>query len=325
MAETPLVSVVVPCRNRAKYLRPTVDSILEQKYPRLECVVVDAVSNDGTVEILKSYGDRIRWVSEPDKGHANAINKGWRSLSRGSILAWLNADDVYATRDSVSLGVEYLLSHPEADVVYGRCGSIDSTGRIIGMSYFHEWDLKYAVMYCDHCIPQPASFIRRSILERVGWLDESQYQKKDHELWLRIGLVGRIDAIPELLAHARDHEGNLGYEGYTTAESCVQLTRKFFANPDLPAEWQGRFRESLSNAHIAGMIYSWERGRHVALTFSYLARAIAIYPPNLFRAIVRTVSVMMASFLRVEPFAPPPTPAHTSSNREYHVVERSQR
>jgi hypothetical protein len=67
------------------------------------------------------------------------------------------------------------------------------------MSYLHEWDLEYAVEHCDHCIPQPAAFIRRRILEKVGWLDTAYISKKDHELWLRIGLAGVIRHIPVLL------------------------------------------------------------------------------------------------------------------------------
>ncbi|HEY3248887.1 MAG TPA: glycosyltransferase, partial [bacterium] len=95
------MSVVVPCLNRAGYLAQTIDSILAQDYPHLECVVVDGGSTDGTVDLLRSYGEAVRWVSEPDRGHADAINKGWQ-MSRGTILAWLNADDVYVAVDAVS-------------------------------------------------------------------------------------------------------------------------------------------------------------------------------------------------------------------------------
>ena len=76
-AKLPLVSLVVPCLDRAHYLRPTLDSILRQDYLNIECIVIDGGSTDGTVDILRSYGERIQWVSEPDQGHADAINKGW--------------------------------------------------------------------------------------------------------------------------------------------------------------------------------------------------------------------------------------------------------
>ena len=177
------------------------------------------------------------------------------------------------------------------------------------MSYSHDWDLLYAVENCDHCIPQPAAFIRRSILERVGWLDESQYQKKDHELWLRIGLNGKIDSTPHLLAHARDHEGNLGYQGDTTAESCIQLTRKFFARPDLPPEFRGRYRRAMSNAYITGMVYAWEGGHHFGKTMSFLAHAVAVDPPNSLYALRRALSVIVSDSLHINRRVIPQTPS----------------
>src|SRR3990170_5405645 len=77
MSDLPVVSVVIPCLNRAHLLGPTIESVLQQDYPQVECVVVDGGSSDGTVEILQSYGESLKWVSEPDGGHADAINKGW--------------------------------------------------------------------------------------------------------------------------------------------------------------------------------------------------------------------------------------------------------
>src|SRR3989338_2899361 len=88
----PLVSVVIPCLNGVRFLDNTIDSVLRQDYPHIECIVVDGGSEDGTVEILKTYGDKIRWVSEPDQGTSDAINKGWQR-SRGTLLGWLPVGD----------------------------------------------------------------------------------------------------------------------------------------------------------------------------------------------------------------------------------------
>src|SRR5450432_2410784 len=230
MTGTPLVSVVIPCINRAPFLRPTIDSALGQDYPQVECIVVDGGSTDGSLDILREYGDRIRWVSEPDRGHADAINKGWR-LSRGEILAWLNADDLWIAPGAVSAAMSHLEAHPETDVVFGECEAVDLEGRFLAMSYGRDWDLEHAVVHCDYCIPQPTSFMRRSILERVGWLDEAFVSKKDHELWLRIGLAGRIERLPIVLARERIGPGYLAARGDITARACVQLTRKFFTLP----------------------------------------------------------------------------------------------
>jgi glycosyltransferase involved in cell wall biosynthesis/2-polyprenyl-3-methyl-5-hydroxy-6-metoxy-1,4-benzoquinol methylase len=250
---------------------PTVESVLQQDYPHIECIVVDAGSSDGTIEILKSYGDRIRWVSEPDNGQGDAINKGWK-MSRGEILAWLNADDVWEVPGAVSRAVEYLRANPEAEVVYGDCGEIDSDGNVVGMSYLREWDLEYAVEYCDHCIPQPAAFIRRRILEKVGWLDPEIF-KVDHELWLRIALAGEIHHLPTLLGHARNLKG-MSFDGLTAAPSCVQLTRKFFTLPNVPEALRKKKRRAVSNAFLRGIDYAWEGGRHWSLIAAYTLRAI---------------------------------------------------
>lgn len=281
-----MLSVVVPCRNRARYLRATIDSILTQQGPPIECIVVDACSTDGTVDILHSYGQRIRWVSEPDAGHADAINKGWR-MARGDVLAWLNADDVYAP-GGPGEALAYLAAHDEVDVVYGDCGAIDDDPdaiRQFGYSYLRPWDLDYAVLHCDNCIPQPSAFIRRRILDRVGMLDTTFHQKKDHELWLRIAARGGIIRhVPRLWAHARAIRG-LSFDGRTAAPACPQLTRHYFTNLKgyeyissdrnkcTHTLFGGRGR-AMSNAHVRGMAYAWAGGRLRGLCGRYAAAAV---------------------------------------------------
>jgi glycosyltransferase involved in cell wall biosynthesis len=258
-------------------LVPTIESILQQDYPNIECNVVDGGSTDDTIEVLRCYKERIKWVSEPDNGSADAINKGWR-MSKGEILAWLNADDVWVVPDAVSKVVAYLEAHPEVDVVYGDCGAIDVEGNLIGMSYVHEWDLEYAVKYCDHCIPQPAAFIRRRILEKVGWLD-ANFIIMDKDLWYRIGLIGTIRYVPILLAHARSHTSFWHSKSYLVAADCVQIINKFFDNPDLPIKFRNIRPRAISNSYLRGIYYAWV-GRHWKTVFSYALRATVADPTN---------------------------------------------
>jgi hypothetical protein len=142
------------------------------------------------------------------------------------------------------------------------------------------------VEYCDHCIPQPAAFIRRRILERVGWLDTAFYQKKDHELWLRIGLEGKIEHIPILLAHARSTRG-LSFDGKTAAPACVQVTRKFYTFPSIPPALQRKKRRAFSNSYLRGMDYAFAGGCLWGIIFDYALRAALVDPTNARNALRR--------------------------------------
>ena len=282
LTRQPVVSVVVPCLNREEYVGATIDSILGQDYPSVECIVMDGGSTNGTVDVLRSYGDKIRWVSKPDGGHSAAINSGWRR-SAGDILAWLNADDLWKRPDAVAQAVEFLATHDDVDIVYGRCGAVNAEGRVIGESYLHEWDLPYAVEFCDHCIPQPASFIRRSIVEKVGWLDESIASGKDHDLWLRVGLVGRIEHHPVTLAYERATPGTWADRGDLSAQGKIALTKKFFALPNVPVSIQKLKRRSISNTYLKAGEYAWSGGKHWLVWMRCLLFAFLWDPTNLKR------------------------------------------
>lgn len=274
----PLVSVVIPCLNRKHYLVPTIESILQQDYPHIECIVVDGGSTDGTIDVLKNYEGRIRWVSEPDNSAADAINKGWQ-MGTGEVLAWLNADDLWEVPNAISQIVAYLQTHPDVDMVYGDCGAIDAQGNLIGMSYLHEWDLEYAIEYCDHCIPQPATFIRRSIIEKVGWLDTTLLFM-DRDLWCRIGLVGKIEHIPVVLAFARQGPSYWDSNVHVAAENCVRITRKFFNLPNIPNSIRSRKRRAISNSYQRGIKYAFVKERHWRIIFGYSIRAALADPTN---------------------------------------------
>ncbi|MGH7848212.1 MAG: glycosyltransferase family 2 protein, partial [Candidatus Binatia bacterium] len=250
--QRPPISVVIPSLNRANLLLPTLESVLQQDYPHLECIVIDGGSNDETVSILGDFDGRIRWLSEPDHGPSDAINKGWR-IATGEILAWLNADDLWAP-GAVSAAVSYFEQNPEIDVVYGNCGIIDQDGNPIAVASVREWNLRYAVEHCDHVIYQPASFMRRSILERVGWLWPKLCH--DHELWLRISLMGgKIQRIPFLLAYARHHSGNLGYCPDIVVPLKLEITRRVFDYSAVPEELRNVRERALSNAYLRGIDY----------------------------------------------------------------------
>ena len=116
--DLPLVSVVTPSYNMAAYLPRTIDSVLSQDYPKIEYIVTDGGSTDGTIDILKSYGDRLQYFVEPDKGPSDAVYKGFCHAT-GEVFAWLGADDVYLP-GAVRTAVDALMADPSIDVVYGE-------------------------------------------------------------------------------------------------------------------------------------------------------------------------------------------------------------
>lgn len=285
----PKVSVVIPTLNRAAYLRETIESVLRQDYEPLECIVIDGGSTDGSLEIIEEYDDRIEWLSEPDEGHADAINKGW-SIASGEVLAWLNADDRYLIPDAVGRGIRCLTASGSADVVYGDYRIIDESGNVLRDRVRPPgWDLKRAVEYCDYTIPQPTSFIRRRILERVDYLDEDFGNGKDHELWLRIGLEGSIKYCPEIIAEERDVPGLSETESMARAK--IRVTEKFLSRSDLPADFtsDGFRRRALSNSYFEAAKYIWTGNASSWKMGIYIGKALLCDPTNALNILGRMV------------------------------------
>lgn len=201
----PLVSIVTPSYNQGKYLRRAIDSVLRQDYPHIEYFVIDGGSRDDSVEILKSYGDRLRWVSEPDRGQCDAINKGF-ALARGSLWGFLCSDDLLLP-GAVATAVRHLENRPHCDLVYGRAYWIDASDRVTGLYDTEDFSPGRLGKTCFIC--QPAAFWRREIAERVGPLNVRLHFSLDYEYWLRMVRAGaRFEHIPEIMACSRLHTGS---------------------------------------------------------------------------------------------------------------------
>jgi glycosyltransferase involved in cell wall biosynthesis len=198
----PLVSIVTPSYNQARFLRRTIDTVLAQDYPRIEYVVIDGGSTDGSVELLRSYDDRVRWLCEPDRGQSDAINKGF-ALTGGAIRAYLNSDDVLWP-GAVRSVVEHFARHPDWDLVYGNAYHIDADDGIIDRYPTARYDLGRLLQNCFIC--QPATFWRARIADRVGPFDAHLHYAMDLDYWLRIDRAGgRLVHVPEVLACSRVH------------------------------------------------------------------------------------------------------------------------
>src|SRR5262245_1654925 len=118
-ASLPLITIVTPSLNQAAFIGRAIDSVLDQNDGAIELMVCDGGSTDNTLDVLRRYGKRIAWVSEPDNGQSAAINKGWQKAN-GAVIAYLNADDAYLP-NAVNAALNFLTQHPEIDIVYGDC------------------------------------------------------------------------------------------------------------------------------------------------------------------------------------------------------------
>jgi len=203
MKDKPLVSIVTPSFNQVRFLEATLRSVLEQDYPNLQYLVVDGASTDGSVEIIEKYASRLAWwVSEPDKGHADALNKGF-ARAEGQIFAWLNSDDIYYP-GAVSEAVAWLQSHPDVGMVYGDADLTDEHGQIIGRFASRQTEYNKMLRGSVH-IPQATTFYRADLWRRLGPLDLSLFFGFDYDRWVRLSKIARVQYVPRLWAAFRLH------------------------------------------------------------------------------------------------------------------------
>jgi glycosyltransferase involved in cell wall biosynthesis len=197
----PLISIITPSFNQGKYIEQTILSVINQDYPNIEYIVIDGGSTDETREILARYETRLSWVSEPDRGQADAINKGFQRAS-GVIFAWLNADDLY-TPGAVSTVMRYFEEHPEVHFVYGDALALDENGHSYGIrTHVRETTLDELINVGDYIV-QPAVFWRADLWRDIGLLDETLHYTLDYEYWMRTARHYKPVYIPVCLAQER--------------------------------------------------------------------------------------------------------------------------
>lgn len=201
----PRISIVTPSYNQGRFIEEVIRSVLLQGYPNLEYIIIDGGSTDESLDIIRKYADWLtHWVSEPDSGQANAINKGF-SHAQGDVLAWLNSDDIYEA-GTLSTVAQRLNPLDGPLVVFGDCLAIDEQGNpkhiyrgierpfLRRLCYWRGWNL-----------PQPTVFWTREVWERVGPLDESLHLALDYDLFLRMSRHYEFRHVGKVLARYRQH------------------------------------------------------------------------------------------------------------------------
>lgn len=198
------ISIVTCSFNQNRFLSNTIESVLAQAGVVVEYLVIDGASTDGSLATIERYGERLDyWVSEPDAGQSEALNKGL-GRATGGIVGWLCSDDVLLP-GALARVVELFKQNPDVDAIYGNAVLIDTSGNIVRPKReigFHPW-----LLVGDHnYIPQPAMFWRREVHERLGFLREDLHLTMDLELWLRFAKHDcRILHVDEFFAGMRCH------------------------------------------------------------------------------------------------------------------------
>jgi glycosyltransferase involved in cell wall biosynthesis len=208
----PKISIVTPSYNQSAYLEEALLSVKSQDYPRLEHLVVDGASSDGSVEILKKLSgqsgwEHLHWVSERDDGQSDALNKGFQ-MARGDIVGWLNSDDRYRP-GCFQLISDSFSTYRSADVIYGDYTWIDERGRVTCIRReieFSNFILAYhRILY----IPTTSTFFRRRIFDEGNAIDTRLHYSMDYDFFLRLASRGyRFQHIPQLLADFRWHQNS---------------------------------------------------------------------------------------------------------------------
>ena len=229
----PKLSIVTPSYNQGQFIKATIDSILSQDFTDFEYIIMDGGSTDETLDILRSYNDpRLTWVSEPDNGQTDAINKGF-SRATGDYFAYLNSDDVYKPGAFQRI-VEYFDAHSDVDMVFGDCEVIDENGDFQYLRKSHPFDISDLLFLRFH-ISQPATFWRASVAHQVGDFNASLKIVMDIDYWMRISLQTQgIAYIPDTLAGFRVHGVNKSLDMVATIEEARRILDAFFELPQLP-------------------------------------------------------------------------------------------
>ena len=229
----PLVSIITPSLNQAAFIEAAIESVLTQDYPQIEYIVIDGGSTDGTLDILRRYGDRVRWLSEPDAGQSDAINKGVR-LTRGEILAWMNADDAYLP-GAVSRAAAAFAEDTDRALVYGDAQDIDVHGHVLGPSrQIEPWNMRRLIEFGDFIV-QPAAFFRRDAYDIVGGLDPSLHYCMDYDLWIKLGQRYAVQYLAQPLAQTRIYSATKTSSGGIKRLIEIEAMVRRYGRTRLPA------------------------------------------------------------------------------------------
>jgi len=239
MSAYPLVSIIIPTYNYARYIRHAVDSALKQSYSNIEIIVIDDGSTDETQAVLSEYGDRIRVISQPNQGASAARNRGIREAG-GDYIAFLDADDAYRP-ENVAEKVAYLQSHPEYSWCYSNWTWVDENGHAYRLGSDIEACLAYLKAQGDvlllalqgYLLGTNVFLFSREVMQAITGFDESLAVLEDYDLYVRAAARFPLGYVDEVLCEIFSHQDSLGTgcsqrKGfYARWRLCKKLTKAF--------------------------------------------------------------------------------------------------
>lgn len=296
-SSAPRVTVITPSFNQAAFLEQTIQSVLSQNYPNLEYWIVDGGSTDGSVDIIRKYADRLAgWVSEKDHGQAEAINKGF-ARATGEIVIWINSDD-YFLPGSIAAAVQVLRDQPDLGLVFGDVVSINGEGEPINVMTYDDWGLDDLMQF--NIIGQPGVYMRRSVLEKSGYLDLNYHYLLDHHLWLRMAQFASMRYVPQRWAAARFHAGakNVNQAAGFGRES-LRLAGWMSTEPGLAERYQRLRRRVWAGAYRMNGRYLLDGAQSWSALRSYL-HSLWLYPPIALQEKRRILFALASLFVNVD-------------------------
>ena len=279
------ISIVTPSFNQARFIGATIDSVLGQEGDfELEYRVLDGGSTDGTLEILRSYGSRLQWESEPDKGQVDAINKGLRGLS-GDVIAWLNSDDVLLPGALARVAAAFW-AQPDAEWLHGRCVIIDEHDRTVrrwvsAYKHFRSRHHTFENLLTENYVSQMTAFWRRSVHADIGYLDPNVRLAFDYDFFLRLAKRGDPIYVEDPIACFRWYAESKSGGGFVAQmRETNELARRYRSNP-------------------------WTRVR---------ARFKKVGIINVYRVLALTRALLRGNGVRSAPTTATPTPSATAND-----------
>jgi glycosyltransferase involved in cell wall biosynthesis len=276
MASPALISIVIPSFNQGAFLEECLRSVLDQSHPRREVIVIDGGSTDSSREILRKYERRLDfWISEPDRGQAHAVNKGW-ARAKGDMLGWLNSDDRLEP-GALEAAASAYAAHPGAAILYGEVQEINADGRILGEKKMAGYGLRSLLLGKN--MGQPGVFIPRPTYSTVGGLAEELHFALDFDYFLRVWSAfpdGGVH-IPQTVASSRVWEEAKTLsraEGF--GEEYRSVLEKYFAREDLTPEIRALRRKAFSRSVYFRQARIFLRGGQVRAGISDLVQAMRL-------------------------------------------------